>query len=159
MVTPRSAPGIPRDVFENLPSAYAFVDPNTHGAVATHSPRVVFIQVTNHCNCLCETCPRTFATYEMPRLLAPLEEGRADWVLSARTRGYIEPGSMPPQQRFDNWLGAHLLRLLYDAHVTDLGPYRAVTRELMTRLDLREMTFGWRIELIAKAARRHARMA
>ncbi len=70
MTNPRSVPDIPRDTFENLPTAYTFVDPNTRGAVATHSPRVVFIEVTNHCNLLCETCPRTFVTYETPQTLS-----------------------------------------------------------------------------------------
>ena len=100
----------------------------------------------------------SFLPSEMLRLLAPLEEGYADLVLGSRTLGYIEPGSMPPQQRFGNWLGACLLRMLYGARVTDLGPYRAITRELMSQLDMREMTLGWHIEMIAKAARRHARI-
>ena len=100
----------------------------------------------------------SFLPSEMPALLAPLEQGRADLVLGSRTRGHIAPGSMPPQQRFGNWLGARLLRLLYGAPVTDLGPYRAITRELLSTLDMREMTYGWHIEMIAKAARRHARI-
>ncbi len=100
----------------------------------------------------------SFLPDEMPRLLAPLEERRADLVLGSRPRGYIEPGSMPPQQRFGNWLGALLLRVIYGVRVTDLGPYRAVTRDLLSRLDMREMTLGWHIEMIAKAARRHARI-
>ena len=59
-----------RDVNENLPSAYSFVEPETRGSIATQSPRVVFIEVTNHCNLLCETCPRTFVTYENPQTLS-----------------------------------------------------------------------------------------
>lgn len=100
----------------------------------------------------------SFLPSEMPALLAPLEQGRADLVLGSRTRGYIAPGSMPLQQRFGNWLGARLLRLLYGAPVTDLGPYRAITRDLLSTLEMREMTYGWHIEMIAKAARRHARI-
>lgn len=100
----------------------------------------------------------SFLPSEMPLLLAPLREGRADLVLGSRTRGYIAPGSMPPQQRFGNWLSARLLRLLYGAPVTDLGPYRAITRDCLSALDMRERTYGWPIEMIAKAARRHARI-
>jgi radical SAM protein with 4Fe4S-binding SPASM domain len=37
--------------------------------MAPHGPRVVFIEVTNHCNLLCETCPRTFVSYEEPKTL------------------------------------------------------------------------------------------
>jgi glycosyltransferase involved in cell wall biosynthesis len=100
----------------------------------------------------------SFMPDEMPRLLAPIREGRADLVLGSRSLGHIAPGSMPLPQRFGNWLGAFLLRLLCGAHTTDLGPYRAITRELLSVLDMRERTYGWPIEMIAKAARRHARI-
>ncbi len=100
----------------------------------------------------------SFLPSEMPRLIEPLDAGRADLVLGSRTRGHIAPGSMPPQQRFGNWLGARLLRALYGAPVTDLGPYRAITRELLSALNMREKTYGWPIEMIAKAARRHGRI-
>ncbi len=55
---------------EYLPAAYRGVDSATRGATATTLPRNVFIEVTNHCNLLCETCPRTFNTYEEPKTLA-----------------------------------------------------------------------------------------
>jgi radical SAM protein with 4Fe4S-binding SPASM domain len=55
---------------EFLPRAYRAVDPATRGPRATAQPRNVFIEVTNHCNLLCETCPRTFVTYEKPQTLA-----------------------------------------------------------------------------------------
>ena len=54
---------------EYLPAAYQGIDPTTRGTVAATSPRNVFIEVTNHCNLLCETCPRTFNTYEEPKTL------------------------------------------------------------------------------------------
>ena len=65
---------------------------------------------------------------------------------------------MPPPQRFGNWLVARLMRWLYRLPVTDLGPYRAVRRELLATLDMREMTYGWPTEMIVKAARRQARI-
>ena len=55
---------------EYLPQAYQSVDPAARGPVARQRPRNVFIEVTNHCNLLCETCPRTFVTYEQPRTLS-----------------------------------------------------------------------------------------
>jgi glycosyltransferase involved in cell wall biosynthesis len=95
---------------------------------------------------------------EMDRLLAPLRAGQADLVLGSRTLGYIAPGAMPPHQRFGNWLMARAMRWLYGVPVTDLGPYRAITRALLSALDMREMTFGWPVEMMVKAARRHARI-
>ena len=100
----------------------------------------------------------SFAPDEMPRLLAPLAAGTADLVLGSRNLGSIERGSMPPPQRFGNWLVARLMRGLYHLPLTDLGPYRAVRRDLLAGLDMREMTFGWTTEMIVKAARRGARI-
>lgn len=70
MNQPKFISDIPRESYTDLPAAYTFVDPDERAAVATHSPRVVFIEVTNHCNLLCETCPRTFVTYEEPQTLS-----------------------------------------------------------------------------------------
>ncbi len=53
-----------------LPAAYRGVALESRAALATGAPRNVFIEVTNHCNLLCETCPRTFTTYEEPKTLA-----------------------------------------------------------------------------------------
>lgn len=100
----------------------------------------------------------SFLPEELPRLLAPLHAGQADMVLGSRPLGAIEAGSMPPAQRFGNWLVARLMRRLYRLPVTDLGPYRAVRRELLATLDMREMTYGWPTEMIVKAARRRARI-
>ena len=100
----------------------------------------------------------SFLPSEMPRLLAPIVENRADMVLGSRELGYIEPGSMPFQQRFGNALIAFLMRALYGLRVTDLGPYRTVRRELLLTLHQREMTFGWLAEMLLKAAHQHARI-
>jgi glycosyltransferase involved in cell wall biosynthesis len=95
---------------------------------------------------------------ELNRLLGPLRDGQADLVLGSRTLGYIAPGAMPSHQRFGNWLMARAMRWLYGVPVTDLGPYRAITRALLMALDMREMTFGWPVEMMVKAARRRARI-
>jgi glycosyltransferase involved in cell wall biosynthesis len=101
----------------------------------------------------------SFLPAELPLLLAPILEDRADLVLGSRPLGSIEPGAMPPHQRFGNWLVARLANLLYGLSITDLGPYRAIRRPLLIRLDMREMTFGWPAEMIVKAARQGARIA
>lgn len=53
-----------------LPSAYRSVDTATRAAFSEEHPHNVFIEVTNHCNLLCETCPRTFTSYEEAKTLA-----------------------------------------------------------------------------------------
>ena len=98
----------------------------------------------------------SFLPDEVPALLGPLRDGSADLVLGSRALGHIEPGSMPAPQRFGNWLVARLMRRLYRLPLTDLGPYRAISRELLDTLAMRELTYGWPTEMIVKAARRRA---
>jgi glycosyltransferase involved in cell wall biosynthesis len=100
----------------------------------------------------------SFLPAELPAILAPILEGRADLVLGSRPLGHIAPGAMPPQQRLGNWLAARLMRTLYRIPVTDLGPYRAIRRDLLDSLDMAEMTYGWPAEMMVKAARRGARI-
>jgi glycosyltransferase involved in cell wall biosynthesis len=95
---------------------------------------------------------------EMHRLLDPIRNGSADFVVGSRVLGEIMPGAMPPHQRFGNWLAALIMRRLYGVHVTDLGPYRAIRRPLLQDLAMREMTYGWPTEMTVKAARRRVRM-
>ena len=91
---------------------------------------------------------------EMPSLLGPIQRGEAALVLGSRVLGQILPGAMPAHQRFGNWLSSGLMRRLYGVAVTDLGPYRAVRRDLLLALNMQEMTFGWPTEMMVKCARR-----
>lgn len=95
---------------------------------------------------------------ELPRLLEPLAQGATDLVLGSRVLGHIAMGAMPPHQRFGNWLAARLMRALYGTPVTDLGPYRAIHADVMRRLRMREMTFGWPAEMMVKVARAGGRI-
>lgn len=95
---------------------------------------------------------------EINRLLEPLQADRADLTLGSRARGHIAAGSMPPHQRFGNWLTARLMQWLYQIDVTDLGPYRAIRRETLEGLQMKEMTFGWPTEMMVKCARTGARI-
>jgi glycosyltransferase involved in cell wall biosynthesis len=95
---------------------------------------------------------------ELPLLLRPLLAGEADLVIGSRTRGNYEPGSLLPQQIFGNWVAARLLRLLYGVRVTDIGPFRVMRRRDLLGLGMREMTYGWSVEMIARAARNGLRV-
>lgn len=90
---------------------------------------------------------------ELALLLQPLLAGEADLVIGSRTLGSYEPGSLLPQQRFGNWVAARMLLLLYGVRVTDIGPFRVIRRQDLLRLGMREMTYGWSVEMIARAAR------
>lgn len=89
---------------------------------------------------------------ELPLLLRPLLIGEADLVIGSRILGGYEPGALLPQQIIGNRVAALLLRLLYGVRVTDIGPFRVIRREALLGLGMREMTYGWSVEMIARAA-------
>jgi hypothetical protein len=68
--------------------------------------------------------------------------------------GRRERGALLPQQRAGNLVAAWLLRALYRAQVTDLGPFRAIRWEGLLRLHMRDRGYGWTAEMQAKALRR-----
>jgi len=70
----------------------------------------------------------SFLPVDLPDLLRPIAQDHADLVLGSRWLGSIEPGAMPPPQRFGNWLTARLMNRLYGLSITDRGPYRAIRR-------------------------------
>jgi glycosyltransferase involved in cell wall biosynthesis len=93
------------------------------------------------------------------RVAQLLARGEADVVVGSRVRGRVEPGALLPQQRVGNALAALLLRALADVRVSDLGPVRAIHREALLALDMREMTYGWSTEMLLKAGRAGYRVA
>jgi glycosyltransferase involved in cell wall biosynthesis len=96
---------------------------------------------------------------ELPRLLAPIENGKADLVIGSRLSGSLDPMAMPPHARLGNWLVARLMSGAYKVRITDIGSFRAVRREVLLSLCMEQMTFGWPVEMLVKAARRGVRIA
>ena len=100
----------------------------------------------------------SFVPAELSQLVAPIGTGQADLVLGTRLRGGMSAGAMPPHQRFGNQLVAWLVRRFYGVPLTDLGPFRAIRRDLLVELQMQEQTYGWPIEMMVKAARRQLRL-
>jgi glycosyltransferase involved in cell wall biosynthesis len=89
---------------------------------------------------------------ELPILLAPIIEGRADITLGSRLRDRRSAGALPWHQVLGNRLAAGLIRLLYGLEITDLGPFRAGRADVLRGLALEETTYGWAVEMILKGA-------
>jgi glycosyltransferase involved in cell wall biosynthesis len=89
----------------------------------------------------------------MSQLVDPIAEGEYDFVIGSRTRGKREPGSMNFQQLFAGRLAGRLLSILYGIRYTDMCPFRAIRRDSLERLGMREQTYGWNLEMQMKAAR------
>jgi glycosyltransferase involved in cell wall biosynthesis len=89
--------------------------------------------------------------HELPSLLAPIQAGAADFVIGSRVLGGAEPGALPWNQRWGNALACRLMRLLYGVAFTDMGPFRAIRRDALLALGMRDRTFGWNVEMQARA--------
>ena len=90
---------------------------------------------------------------EMEQLVNPIIEKDYDMVIGSRALGNREKGSMLPQQVFGNWLATTLLKLLYGAKFTDLGPFRAIRFDKLLKIDMRDKNYGWTVEMQLKAAK------
>ncbi|WP_017730542.1 glycosyltransferase family 2 protein [Nafulsella turpanensis] len=94
---------------------------------------------------------------QLPEVVAPILAGQADLVIGSRALGRKEKGSLTPQQRFGNWLATYLLRRMYNTSFTDLGPFRAVRYQSLLDIQMQDKTYGWTVEMQAKAARLNLR--
>jgi glycosyltransferase involved in cell wall biosynthesis len=86
-------------------------------------------------------------------LVQPVLDGTHDFVIGSRVRGVREPGSMSWHQVLAGWLAGWLMSSLYGVRYTDMCAFRAIRREALAQLQMREMTYGWNIEMQMKAAR------
>ncbi len=86
-------------------------------------------------------------------VIAPIAAGEADFVLGSRTVGPREPGSLTALQLWSGRLIGGLLGVCYGVRYTDMSPFRAIRRGALARLGMREMTYGWNLEMQMRAAR------
>ena len=92
------------------------------------------------------------------QLIGPIAAGTHDFVIGSRTRGQREAGSMNFQQVLSGRIAGAVLRWLYGVRYTDMCPLRAIRRDALERLGMREQTYGWNLEMQMKAARARLRI-
>lgn len=90
---------------------------------------------------------------ELPALVAPIARGQAELVIGSRVRGRLERGALTPQQRVGNAIACAILRVVYQADYTDLGPFRAIRWGALEQLRMRDRNYGWTVEMQIRAAR------
>jgi len=95
---------------------------------------------------------------ELPGVVAPILQGKADLVIGSRALGNREPGALLPQARFGNWLATRLIRLFWHFHYTDLGPFRAIRWQALLALQMQDKTYGWTVEMQIKALKQGLRV-
>ena len=86
-------------------------------------------------------------------LVAPIRSGAFDFVIGSRARGEREAGSIAWHQLAAGVLAGFGMRLLYGVRYTDMCAFRAIRRDLLLQLGMRELTYGWNIEMQMRAAR------
>lgn len=94
---------------------------------------------------------------ELARILEPIHDGHADLVLGCRDLRRF-PDAVPVHARLGNALVCGLLRALLRAQFRDLPSYKAIRAAALRDLEMREMTYGWTVEMLVKASRRGLRI-
>jgi glycosyltransferase involved in cell wall biosynthesis len=89
---------------------------------------------------------------DLAQMVRHFDAGQWEMVLGSRVLGNAEPGSLTALQCFGNRLSTRLIAMLWHVHFTDLGPMRIVRRDCLARLNMRDRTFGWTVEMQARAA-------
>jgi glycosyltransferase involved in cell wall biosynthesis len=89
----------------------------------------------------------------IPGLVQPIIEGEHDFVIGSRTRGVRDKGSMGAHQRIAGHLLGAAIGLLYGVRYTDMAAFRAIRADSIRSLGMREMTYGWNLEMQMRAAR------
>lgn len=90
---------------------------------------------------------------EIPELVRPILEGKADLVIGSRVLGNADRGSLTFVQRFGNSLATLLIRLIYGYQFTDLGPFRAIRFKTLLALGMKDRNYGWTVEMQIRAAK------
>jgi glycosyltransferase involved in cell wall biosynthesis len=91
-------------------------------------------------------------------MVAALGSGRYDFVIGSRARGAREPGSMGGHQLLAGLVAGAVIRLLYGVRYTDMCALRAIRRDTLLALGMRELTYGWNLEMQMRVARARLRV-
>ena len=95
---------------------------------------------------------------QLERVVDPVLRDQADLVIGSRISGKLERGAMPLHAQLGNRMIVFLLKLLYGVRITDIGSFRAIRTRLLFGLGMEQMTYGWPVEMVIKAARQRLRI-
>ena len=96
--------------------------------------------------------------HQLAAIATPVLQDQADLVIGSRIEGRLEKGAMPIHGQLGNRLIVFLLHLLYGIYITDIGSFRAIKTDDLFALKMEQMTYGWPVEMVVKAARKGLRI-
>lgn len=94
----------------------------------------------------------------LPDIVQPVLGDEADLVIATRDAPTVEKGALTFQQRFGNRLAVWLMRLRWGYHYRDLGPFRAIRRDALDKIQMRDRAFGWTVEMQIRALQENLRI-
>ncbi len=89
----------------------------------------------------------------IPCLVQPVLDGRFDFVIGSRTRGVRQEGSMGAHQAIAGRVIGAAIGIVCGVKYTDMCAFRAIRAGALAGLGMREMTYGWNLEMQMRAAR------
>jgi glycosyltransferase involved in cell wall biosynthesis len=95
---------------------------------------------------------------EIVFLIRPIENGEKDFVLGSRMILPKSQSALLPQARYGNRLAVFLIKLFFKHEFTDLGPFRAIRYSSLMSIGMKDMDFGWTVEMQIKAVRNGLRI-
>ena len=95
---------------------------------------------------------------EIVLLISPIETGEKDFVLGSRMIFPKSQSALLPQARYGNRLAVFLIKLFFKHEFTDLGPFRAIRYSSLMSIGMKDMDFGWTVEMQIKAVRNGLRI-
>jgi glycosyltransferase involved in cell wall biosynthesis len=96
---------------------------------------------------------------QLTDVLAPILAGEAELVIGSRNLGRRAAGAHPWHAVAGTKLCVFLMNRLIGTRATDLGPFRAITRPALERLDMQDRDYGWTAEMQVKAGLMGLRVA
>lgn len=95
---------------------------------------------------------------EMKRLVEPIADDEADFVIGSRVLGKREKGALAPQAYWGNKLAVFLIGFIFKHRFTDMGPFRAIKYKSLLDLEMKDRGFGWNVEMQIKAIKKSLRI-
>jgi glycosyltransferase involved in cell wall biosynthesis len=101
----------------------------------------------------------SFDGADLVSVTGPVLRDEADLVIGSRVRGDRDPGALSGPALVENVLLGLACGLLFGVRLSDLGPFRAIRRDLLVRLGVADRGQAWPLEMVGRAALAGLRVA